>query len=149
MGALLWALSLQSPAGWNIEVRWEISCKHRSLGSPLGVWNWVYLPHRCIISTSLSCGPRGRTSSFTENSPWTSCYRIRGLLEGPPPACLIKIGSWVGNKSSLDVEKGMLEGKGAVDRKPIFLGHIFPLDGTLNLLTHSKPLTVFYSLAVQ
>ena len=45
--------------------------------------------------------------------------------------------------------KGMLEGEGAVDRKPTFLGHIFDLDGMLNLLTHSKPLAVFHSLAVQ
>lgn len=33
---------------------------------------------------------------------------------------------------------GVLEKEVAVNRKPTFLGHIFALDGTLNLLTYSK-----------
>jgi hypothetical protein len=35
--------------------------------------------------------------------------------------------------------KGDAGGGGAVNRKPTFLGHIFDLDGMLNLLTHGEP----------
>jgi hypothetical protein len=41
--------------------------------------------------------------------------------------------------------KGDAGGGGAVNRKPTFLGHIFDLDGMLNLLTHGEP---FVSISI-